>query len=70
MEIFLRRLWKFVRPYRLRLFLGLLFGILCALTNGLVVLIIQFVARTIMPDTRSNDHVQKQLHRLPEFVQH
>jgi ATP-binding cassette, subfamily B, bacterial MsbA len=70
MEIFLRRLWKFVRPYRLRLFLGLLFGILCALTNGLVVLIIQFVARTIMPDTESNDHVQKQLHRLPEFVQH
>jgi subfamily B ATP-binding cassette protein MsbA len=37
MTIFLRKLWAFVRPYRVRFFLGLVCGILYGLANGLLV---------------------------------
>ena len=37
MKIFLTKLWSFVRPYRVRFFLGLACGILYGLTNGLLV---------------------------------
>ena len=34
MAAFLRSIWPFARPYRVRLILGLACGILCALANG------------------------------------
>src|SRR5262245_11254632 len=37
---FLRRLWTYTGPYRGRLFLGLFFGILYAMTNALLVSVI------------------------------
>jgi subfamily B ATP-binding cassette protein MsbA len=47
MKIFFRRLWTYVRPYRARLSLGLLCGVLYALTNGLLILVIKVVVNLV-----------------------
>ncbi len=41
MQLLLRRLWPFVRPYRGRLFLGLLCGVLSGLANGALMLVVR-----------------------------
>src|SRR4030095_13064446 len=41
------RLWIFVRPYRDRMILGLLCGIIFALTNGLLILVIKLVVNLV-----------------------
>jgi subfamily B ATP-binding cassette protein MsbA len=43
MQLFFRRIWTFVRPYRGRLFLGLACGVLSALANGALTLAIKQV---------------------------
>lgn len=47
MNRFLRRLWKFARPYRVRLALGLLCGVAFALSNGLLILVIKLVVNLV-----------------------
>lgn len=47
MKKFLSRLWSFVRPYQVRLALGLLAGIAFALTNGLLILVIKLVVNLV-----------------------
>jgi ATP-binding cassette, subfamily B, bacterial MsbA len=44
---FLRRLWTYTHPYRGRLFLGLFFGVLYAITNGLLVVVIKLAVDVI-----------------------
>ena len=48
MKTFFRRLWTFVRPYRARLFLGLLCGVLYALANGLLILVLLLATGTLL----------------------
>lgn len=43
MRAFYRRIWAFARPYQGRLILGLVFGILCALMNGALIIAIKLV---------------------------
>jgi subfamily B ATP-binding cassette protein MsbA len=40
---FLRSVWQFVRPYRVRFFLGLLCGVLYGLTNGILLAVAKVV---------------------------
>ena len=47
MAAFLRSIWPFVRPYRVRLILGLACGILCALANGALILAIKLVINIV-----------------------
>ena len=65
---FLRRLWIFVRPYRLRLFLGLVFGILYGLANGALILAIRLVVRLIFEGS-ARLPVSDELAKLPVFLQ-
>lgn len=44
MTAFFRRIWTFVRPYRVRLFLGLVCGIFYAFANGALIAVISLVA--------------------------
>ena len=78
---FFRRVWSFARPYRSRLVLGQVCGILFALANGLLILIIQLVVNLIFsgaPNTTLSEHVakvspllrpliQRLIERLPEL---
>ncbi len=59
---FLRRLWTYVRPYRARLIMGLICGILLALANGMLVVIVKVGMDLIFnTDFRKeiNDHIEK-----------
>jgi subfamily B ATP-binding cassette protein MsbA len=47
MRFFFRGIWSCVRPYRIRLFLGLICGVLFALTNGLLLVVIRLVVNLI-----------------------
>ena len=47
LSAFFRRIWVFARPYKARLILGLAFGILCALTNGALILAIKLVVNLV-----------------------
>jgi subfamily B ATP-binding cassette protein MsbA len=47
MAAFLLRIWTFVKPYRLRLFMGLACGVLYGLTNGLLVGVSNLVVNLI-----------------------
>lgn len=67
-RLFFRRLWTFVRPYRGRLTLGLLCGILYALTNGALILVIKVVVN-LMFTGQAQLSLEKELQRLPSFVQ-
>jgi ATP-binding cassette, subfamily B, bacterial MsbA len=59
---FLRRLWTYVRPYRSRLILGQVCGIISALTNGLLISAIPVVVGLVFPGTSPpplNDQLAK-----------
>lgn len=68
MIAFLRRLWTFVRPYQARLVMGLICGILLALVNGMLLVILK-----VGPDLIFHNGVQlspeKQIQKAPRLVQ-
>ena len=64
MIAFFRRLWVFARPYRARLGLGLLFSILFACCNGLLVLVVQIVPDAVFASA-DLDLTKQLLARLP-----
>jgi ATP-binding cassette, subfamily B, bacterial MsbA len=68
MVLFLRRLWTFVRPYRLRLFLGLVCGILYGLANGALMATVKLVVRLIFQGSAEISLAQE-LAKLPQFLQ-
>jgi len=43
MFAFLRSLWAYIRPYRVRLILGLVFGVLSGISNGALILAVRIV---------------------------
>src|SRR5437867_7124994 len=66
---FLRRLWAFARPYQSRFFLGLGFGMLYALTNGALVVVIRLVVNLVFPGPGTEQlSVADHLEKLPGFV--
>ena len=68
MIAFLRRLWTFVRPYRGRLFLGLLFGMSYGLANAVLTGVIKVVADLIFRGSVEISLGDK-LANLPKFLQ-
>lgn len=67
MTAFLLRLWTFVRPYRTRLFFGLGCGILFALTNGALYLIVKLVVNAVFGGQKSG--MDELLKGVPVFLQ-
>ena len=65
---FLLKVWSFTRPYRFRLFLGVLAGVLNGLFMPLLIQVVVFVYGTIFPSGR-DDVVQMQMRYLPLSVQ-
>jgi ATP-binding cassette, subfamily B, bacterial MsbA len=63
---FLQNIWGFVRPYRVRFFLGLLCGVLYGLTNGLLL----GVSNVVMHLTfeKDNTNLIKTLESAPPFL--
>jgi subfamily B ATP-binding cassette protein MsbA len=61
---FLRKLWQFARPYRGRLFLGILAGVLAGLTSALVMGAITLVSFVVFQAPNG-----KPMIGVPEFVQ-
>jgi subfamily B ATP-binding cassette protein MsbA len=62
---FLKKLWGFVRPYRVRFFLGLLCGIFYGLTNGLLLGVAKVVVDLIFSGS-TNFH--EQLEKTPHWI--
>ena len=69
MIAFLRRILGFVKPYRSRLILGLVCGILYALANTALVATLKLVINLIFP-TKEPVSVATGLHKAPSFLQH
>ncbi len=62
---FLRSLWRFVRPYRGRFFLGLLCGVCYGLTNGILLAVVKVVMDLIFHGA-TNFH--DQLEKAPQWI--
>ncbi|MCX6923929.1 MAG: ABC transporter transmembrane domain-containing protein, partial [Verrucomicrobia bacterium] len=67
MIAFYRRIWSFARPYKTRLILGLIFGILCALMNGALIIAVKLVV-DLMFAGPARISVAQHLERLPSFA--
>lgn len=61
-----RQLFSYLKPYRGRFTLGILFGALFGALNGMMIVTIQFVAAIIFP--QSPEALETFLKRLPEFM--
>jgi len=62
---FLRKLLQFARPYRTRMALGICFGVLYALSNALLVLVVRVVTNLVF--SSGQDSLSKQIEDLPQF---
>ncbi len=62
-----RRLFSYLKPYRGRFALGVLFGALYGMMNGMLIITIQLVAAIIWP--QSPEALTSLLERLPEQLQ-
>ena len=67
MTDFLRKLWGLVRPYRVRLFLGVFTGILAGLMSPLMIITITFVAGVMFP-VPGQKPIEEQWPSLPQFA--
>jgi len=64
---FYRRLWTFARPYKTRLFLGFACGVVCALTNGALILAVNLVVNLVFAGS-AKITVAQHLEKLPAFA--
>jgi subfamily B ATP-binding cassette protein MsbA len=67
LRAFYRRIWAFARPYKARLILGLVFGILCALMNGALIMAIKLVVDLMFAGS-ARIPVAQHLEKLPSFA--
>src|SRR5439155_2114751 len=67
MRAFFRRIWTFVRPYRQRLFLGLICGVFYALTSGTMMVLVKLVVNASFPGSEPFS-MAKQVGQLPELL--
>jgi len=66
---FFLRVWDLAKPYRMRLFLGVLTGIFAGLVPPLAIGTIMFVYSAVFPSTDASGTAQLPMRRLPAFVQ-
>ena len=64
---FIRKLWELVRPYRMRLFLGVLTGILAGFMPALMIVVIALIVGLIFPSPNQKP-IEEQMSSLPSFV--
>ena len=70
MIVFLRSVWQFVQPYRVRFFLGLLCGVLYGLTNGILLGVAKVVMDLIfIGATNFHDKLEKAPHWIRPFTE-
>ena len=67
MLVFFQRLYELVRPYRMRLALGVLTGIIAGLIEPLMLLTLVMVFTIIFPSADPGE-LEKRLHSLPTFI--
>jgi ATP-binding cassette, subfamily B, bacterial MsbA len=67
MALFFRRIWTFARPYKARLFLGFLCGLVYALSNGALMFLVKWVANLIFPGS-GNFNLVEQMDRAPAII--
>jgi subfamily B ATP-binding cassette protein MsbA len=67
---FLLKVWSLAKPYRTRLFLGVLTGILTGLVSPLVIGTVMFVYSAVFPTTDQSGMAQLPMQKLPVFAQH
>ena len=67
MRAFYRRIWAFARPYQGRLILGLVFGILCALANAALIVVVKLVVDLVFAGS-AQIPVAQHLEKLPAFL--
>jgi subfamily B ATP-binding cassette protein MsbA len=68
MTDFFRKIWEFARPYRARLYLGVLTGVINGLIGPLLIATAMFVYAAVFPAAKDND-LRPPLKHMPEFVQ-
>ncbi len=66
---FVRRLWSYVQPYRARLAMGLICGILFALTNVALIGVVRLVINVVFPGDANGKQLPKVSH-LPDWLKH
>jgi len=69
MIAFLLKVWGLARPYRVRLFLGVLTGIIAGLIEPLMIANITFVYSLVFPSAQANP-LREHLHWAPTWLQH
>jgi subfamily B ATP-binding cassette protein MsbA len=67
MTVFFQRIWSLARPYKTRLFLGLICGILFALANSAMLVVIKMVGDLVLNGSIDEAFVQK-LNKVPAVV--
>jgi subfamily B ATP-binding cassette protein MsbA len=67
LRAFYRRIWAFARPYQTRLILGLVCGILCALANGALIMVVKLVVDLVFAGS-AKIPVAQHLEKLPAFL--
>ena len=68
MTDFLRKIWGLARPYRARLFLGVLAGVISGLVGPLLIATAMFIYAAVFPSANATD-ARPPLKHLPEFLQ-
>jgi subfamily B ATP-binding cassette protein MsbA len=69
MIAFLRKLWVYVRPYRARLIMGLVCGILLALANGALYMVVRLVGDLLFNGTVQLAMDEKHIQNAPALIQ-
>jgi ATP-binding cassette, subfamily B, bacterial MsbA len=69
MTKFLLQVWGLTKPYRFRMFLGVLTGILSGLVSPLLIGTVMFVYNAVFPSRDPSGAVQAPMHKMPAFLQ-
>ena len=68
MLAFLFKVWGLAKPYRVRLFLGVLTGIISGLIAPLMIATIMFVYGAVFPSPNAQGGEQLPIRHLPAFA--
>ena len=68
MTDFLRKIWELARPYKLRLFLGVLMGVISGLIGPLLIGTAIFIYAAVFPSASASD-ARPPIKHLPDYVQ-
>jgi subfamily B ATP-binding cassette protein MsbA len=68
MADFLRKIWELARPYKLRLFLGVLMGVISGLIGPLLIGTAIFIYAAVFPSANATD-ARPPIKHLPDYVQ-